>query len=136
MPLDPLGHASGDILLKELADQIRNSLRSVDLVGRFGGDEILILLPDAGFAEACKVAERLRTQVLQVGFQAAAGSIQMSLSLGIAEIELEKDHSLDNLIHRADNALYAAKRGGGNRAICLEFPSEGALISFREAISE
>ncbi len=113
---DTHGHATGDDVLKAVAATCRSSLRNIDVFGRIGGEEFLVILPEAGRDEALEIGERLRTAVAT---QAGAGGLPaVTVSVGIALLDSEKQHSdaaLDRLMARADAALYAAKSGGRDR---------------------
>lgn len=120
---DTYGHAVGDQILTEVATRCRNELRSVDLLGRYGGDEFIVLLPETDEEAAQHVAERLRRAVAHLAFSLAGAhscqtqqeSLHITISLGIAVLEDEQNNDLDALINRADEALYHAKRAGGNQ---------------------
>jgi diguanylate cyclase (GGDEF)-like protein len=110
---DTHGHVEGDAVLVGLAGVLESSLRfGVDLAFRLGGDEFAVLLIDSDLAAAHAVAERIRSSVQ------ALGEPGRSLSLGIAA--LEQGDSSEDLLRRADNALYHSKRSGGNRVTSLE----------------
>jgi two-component system cell cycle response regulator len=104
---DAHGHAVGDEALVAAADALRRALRAEDVLGRIGGEEFLALLPDTDDDAAARAAERLRAAV-----EAAAGPVPLSASVGYAVLEGEE--APDDLVRRADGALYAAKRAGRN----------------------
>jgi diguanylate cyclase (GGDEF)-like protein/PAS domain S-box-containing protein len=113
---DTLGHLAGDAALKALAEIMRASMRRYDWAGRWGGDEFLLVLPGAELNEARNVAERLRQRFKQnkVELEDQSELIELHVSLGVAcqaQVDAGKD-SLENLIARADQALYQAKEGG------------------------
>jgi diguanylate cyclase (GGDEF)-like protein/PAS domain S-box-containing protein len=111
---DTLGHASGDLLLQQVARRLKQCVRKSDTVGRFGGDEFLVLLNSTELPEhALLVAEKIRCSLGQP-FDLAGHRLSVSPSIGIA---IYPDHGDDHeqLIRRADEAMYGAKRGGGNR---------------------
>lgn len=110
---DNYGHSVGDEALREVAGVLKASLRNIDMVFRYGGEEFLVLLSNTSSEVAAMVGERLRQAVhnLQVVFQGQA--LQMSISLGCAT--LQAGESVDGLQQRADQALYQAKRNGRNR---------------------
>lgn len=115
---DTFGHAIGDQVLLALAGRLRASLREVDVLGRYGGEEFAILLPETDLFTASGVAERLRNYVtepmpLQLPHQAGA-PLAITASFGIAN-SVTTTHDLSGLLERADMALYAAKRNGRNR---------------------
>src|SRR4030095_5379893 len=108
---DRAGHETGDIALCMLADTLRGGLRAVDTAARFGGDEFVIILPQANTAGAMIVAERLRSRVAQME---VPGFGQMTASFGIATFPNHAS-SRDALLLGADRALYDAKSKGRNR---------------------
>lgn len=110
---DTLGHAAGDHLLKSVATAVRSSLRSQDIVARWGGDEIVILLPEAGVDDAAKVAGKLRAAVEALSVEHGGRRISSTLSLGVAGHP--RGAGLGETIARADAALYRAKEEGRNR---------------------
>jgi two-component system cell cycle response regulator len=115
---DNHGHDVGDRVLQELANRLRSCVRSVDLICRMGGEEFVVVLPDAGMEVALKVAERIRRVVGAKPFCAGARSatLHVTVSLGVALIESPKD-TMEEIVKRADDALYRAKREGRNRVI-------------------
>ena len=104
---DQLGHAAGDAVLQEVAYTMRAALRAGDSIYRFGGEEILVILPGAGQVEALEIAERLRHTVRE---RRPVG-VEVTVSIGVAVAEPDLVDS-DDLVARADAALYAAKAGG------------------------
>lgn len=113
---DAHGHEAGDAVLVELVQRVRNVLRSHDVIGRMGGEEFLVLLPNAGEHTAREVAERLLTAMRVAPISHNGISVAMTLSVGVASLT-EHDGNLDDLIRRADAALYAAKDSGRDRAL-------------------
>lgn len=117
---DTYGHVQGDVLLKMLADLLRENVRSVDIVGRFGGEEFIVVMPETPAIEAHQTAERLRTAVEQTVFPGFADDPELivfkTISLGVATFpeDTEDTHALVTL---ADNALYRAKNSGKNRTV-------------------
>ncbi|GAP18808.1 GGDEF domain-containing protein [Levilinea saccharolytica] len=109
---DTYGHSVGDKALAELAARCHSVLRKVDILGRYGGDEFAILLPETSSAGACVVAERMRQAVSQP-MQIADQTLTVTISIGIAELDL-KNGDLETLLQHADRALYAAKDAGRN----------------------
>lgn len=114
---DRLGHASGDRLLRAVAEEVRRALRPTDLLGRWGGEEFVVLLPETPLSRAADVAERLR--YLISGLPAEGGPV--TASFGVAA--LSPTDNLGALVKRADAALYEAKRLGRNRVVVFR---EGA----------
>ena len=115
---DTYGHDAGDEVLKELARRIKANIRNIDLACRTGGEEFVIALPETDAEVAYKVAERLRRAVGGKPFNAGpeAGNLTVTVSIGVAELENAAE-SLDDIVKRADEALYRAKREGRNRVI-------------------
>ncbi|MFC3532757.1 EAL domain-containing protein [Vogesella facilis] len=110
---DSLGHATGDALLKAVAQRTRGELRDMDTVGRTGGDEFVIILPElADSAQAASVAERI-LEALQAPFSLDGHQLVVSASIGIA-ISPDDGHSAELLLKNADMAMYDAKAGGRN----------------------
>ncbi|MGP0173509.1 GGDEF domain-containing protein [Pseudomonas sp. NCHU5208] len=110
---DTHGHAQGDEVLKAVAQTLKQQLRNVDMVFRYGGEEFLIILSNTGREAAAQVGERLRFAVLELQCLNAGQPIEVSISLGCAS--LLPGESSESLLRRADNALYIAKREGRNR---------------------
>jgi len=111
---DTYGHLAGDKTLRKVADVLKNSIRTYDIAGRYGGEEFLIILPDTDFRETRIFAERIgkniKTQtVVEPGIAQA-----VTVSLGIASMT-DTDISIDNMIKRADDGLYKAKDSGRDR---------------------
>ncbi len=109
---DEQGHLAGDELLRRIAVAIQECTRAIDVVGRFGGDEFVALLPDTDTEQALVVAERLVRTVHQVGTEAdPRRPVTASLGLAIAQPE----DSLTMLLSAADEGAYRAKQAGGDR---------------------
>ena len=112
---DTHGHMAGDQVLIGMASLCKKSLRSIDILARVGGEEFMILLPETDSVEALVIAERLRQDVQNTSFDTHQGSISLTISLGIADLD-DSCKSLEELADRADCALYASKYGGRNRS--------------------
>ncbi|HKX44014.1 MAG TPA: GGDEF domain-containing protein [Burkholderiaceae bacterium] len=119
---DTHGHLCGDELLRVVAKVIGGSLRHVDLLARFGGEEFIVFLPHTDNFGALDVAERIRSRVQATQITWQGRQIAMTVSIGVAPIRRELP-SLDWMIHEADTALYAAKTAGRNCVRTLEFSS-------------
>ena len=113
---DSYGHAIGDLVLVRLAEICRSTLRTADLCGRFGGEEFVIILPDTPLETACIAAERLRHKLEKEIVDTPAGSVQFTVSIGVASAEANHS-SIDDVIRMADVYMYAAKNSGRNRAV-------------------
>jgi diguanylate cyclase (GGDEF)-like protein len=112
---DSLGHAAGDVVLAEVAGRMRGASRSYDVIGRYGGEEFLIILPGCDEANALRQAERIRTVLTDQAVALPQGSVSVTLSLGVAAREKGGIGDVQSLIRAADAALYRAKSGGRNR---------------------
>lgn len=112
---DTYGHESGSNLIKLIGDTIKKTLRDYDIVGRFGGDEFMVLLPNTMPDQAMATAERIRKAVYSAELIVPDGSVSVSTSIGIA---LYPDHGAEaeELINKADRALYVSKNKGKNRS--------------------
>lgn len=115
---DTYGHDAGDDVLREFAVRMRKSIRGIDLACRYGGEEFVIVMPETDMSVAATVAERLRRRIATEAFPIDKGnkSIEVTISIGLAAIENANDTSA-NLLKRADQALYRAKRDGRNRVV-------------------
>ncbi|HMA00409.1 MAG TPA: DUF484 family protein [Steroidobacteraceae bacterium] len=118
---DGYGHLAGDNALKEVAQRVDTQIRSMDTAARFGGDELAILLPEAGGAEAATLAERIREVIAAVPFALTADTLRtLTVSVGVASVapgrhETDLKAVADRLLADADAALYRAKAMGRNR---------------------
>ncbi len=113
---DTLGHLAGDQALRMLAETCRKTIRQADTLGRYGGEEFLVLLPNTDLENAVAQAERLRCQVESLPIPTERGTIKITISLGVAGYR--PGDTLDSLIRRADDAMYHAKNNGRNRVDC------------------
>jgi diguanylate cyclase (GGDEF)-like protein len=111
---DEFGHLVGDQVLQEFAARCKNSVREVDLVGRYGGEELIILLPETDRKTAIQVAERLRDSIASIPIQVFDKEIFLTVSIGVASQD-ENTTDLETLIARADQAMYIAKHRGRNQ---------------------
>ncbi|HEY9078251.1 MAG TPA: histidine kinase N-terminal 7TM domain-containing protein [Anaerolineaceae bacterium] len=112
---DTYGHPLGDIVLREIGRVIIQNLRTVDIAGRYGGEEIVILLPSTRMIEAGIAAERIRKEVEKILIPVTNGFIQVTISIGVTELNPAGDDSLERMVQRADQALYHAKNSGKNQ---------------------
>jgi diguanylate cyclase (GGDEF)-like protein len=111
---DTYGHPVGDQVLREFAYRCKASVRDIDLIGRYGGEELIILLPETDWETAMQVAERLRATVAAEPIRTADMDIAVTVSIGVATKD-ENTTQLETLIARADQAMYIAKHKGRNR---------------------
>ncbi|HEB57822.1 MAG TPA: diguanylate cyclase [Gammaproteobacteria bacterium] len=110
---DRHGHLVGDNVLREVAGRIRGATRDLDLVGRYGGEEFMILLPATSLETAVRIADRVREAVAATPLHTREANVPMTISIGVTQ-STPVDTS-DTLIGRADYALYQAKEAGRNR---------------------
>lgn len=118
---DTYGHLGGDAVLREAARRIQAVLRSQDAVGRYGGEEILIVLPEVPGGQAVLVAERIRQLVAEEPVKCDVGTIPVTISLGVAAADNANNIVEQSLIQAADEALYRAKREGRNRVAFAKY---------------
>ena len=115
---DANGHLAGDEVLRTVTDAAMQTLRAIDTLARYGGDEFVLVLPNTGVSDAARAAERVRERVLQAlasRFEAGGLESRVTLSLGAIAFEDARDLSVEEIIERADGRLYRAKRDGKNR---------------------
>jgi diguanylate cyclase (GGDEF)-like protein/PAS domain S-box-containing protein len=116
---DNFGHDTGDRVLQNVSALIKESLRNTDLIGRYGGDEFLLILPETSMEGAKEIADRIRLAVKEFELQMEGNKpIRTTVSLGVAEFNADKE-DINGLIKRADNALYMAKGRGRNRVYII-----------------
>jgi diguanylate cyclase (GGDEF)-like protein/PAS domain S-box-containing protein len=112
---DQHGHLTGDIALREIAKRIRESVRDYDSVGRYGGDEFLVVLPGCDRVSAEKMAERLRRSFSQRPIKTKDQAFNITLSLGVTYVETQDKRDADFIVQTADEALFRAKKRGRNQ---------------------
>jgi two-component system cell cycle response regulator len=110
---DTFGHLSGDAVLRECMHRVKLAIREYDSVGRFGGEEFIVILPGANDADAFSVAERIRLRINEKNTDVDGISISFTVSQGLATCN--GDTTVDEMIAMADQALYRAKENGRNR---------------------
>lgn len=113
---DSHGHAAGDMAIQKVVGVLKQLLRGEDLVGRLGGEEFGVLLPETDSARAVIVAERIREQIAALHIVSGESRISLTVSIGVTEYQ-RFDTGIDGLLLRADLALYSAKHGGRNRTV-------------------
>lgn len=117
---DTHGHQAGDRVLQQMADILRRSARDIDRIGRYGGEEFMVLLPGTGIEDGATFVERVRKEVAGYRFLIGGGpdrAIEMTTSAGVASYPHELVHSPETLVRLADEALYAAKQSGRDRVV-------------------
>lgn len=115
---DTYGHQMGDEVLKATAQQIVGQIRKTDSIGRYGGEEFLIVLPNTTVVEAAQVSEKIRVAVFEstVGKQ----NLGITISLGVCDTQIDTPKSHDELLYNVDTALYQAKNSGKNRTVIYQ----------------
>ncbi|HSM26366.1 MAG TPA: diguanylate cyclase [Anaerolineaceae bacterium] len=114
---DVYGHMIGDQVLQQIANRCRSVLRSSDIIGRYGGEEFVILLPETNVQLAQRIANRIRLLVLDRPIMTDRGEISVTVSMGISSMEGECDSKLEWVVDQADQALLQAKETGRNKVI-------------------
>lgn len=112
---DSYGHSTGDFALQRVAAVLKSELNDSEFIGRLGGEEFAILLPDANATSAMRFAEHLRKSVAELVLKTSGGTIAVTVSIGVATFDAEETAA--NLLERADAATYRAKAAGRNRTI-------------------
>jgi len=116
---DTYGHQAGDTVLRGVAGVLTQALRKVDILARYGGEEIVAVLPETGIERGAQVAERLRASVAEAKFEHPGidQALAVTISVGVASIPDETIGSDDDLLRVADAALYRAKDSGRDRVV-------------------
>lgn len=112
---DRYGHQAGDLALKTVAKILKENVREIDIVGRYGGEEIVLGLIGANLGDSKKISEHLRKKIADAPIKFRDQIISVTASFGVAT--LSADLNLDELIKRADEALYRAKETGRNKVV-------------------
>jgi diguanylate cyclase (GGDEF)-like protein len=119
---DTYGHLAGDAILTQLAIIFQETLRNVDMAGRYGGEEFLVILAETSGEKAQQTGERIRQVVERHAFTYDDLTLQITISIGVARI-LKEEKNENSLISRADQALYKAKKNGRNRVVYMASPA-------------
>ncbi|MBI3569708.1 MAG: GGDEF domain-containing protein [Gammaproteobacteria bacterium] len=112
---DTYGHEAGDRVLKNVAEILSDALRMPDKVGRYSGEEFLIVLPHTSLVQGKKIVERIRASVSKKIFDQGAKKARVTISVGV--IQFQPGEDLEQLMSQADKALYDAKKGGRNKVV-------------------
>jgi diguanylate cyclase (GGDEF)-like protein/PAS domain S-box-containing protein len=123
---DASGHLVGDRILRTMTACPKTHLRPYDRIGRYGGDEVLLVLPHCSLTKAASIAERLRSACAKTVLRVRGGTVRFTLSLGCSSSGSFANPSVDKLIRAADRALYEAKKGGRDRVAVAFRPRRGA----------
>ncbi len=125
---DTYGHHAGDIVLRGVANALRANLRGSDALGRYGGEEFLVILPETGADDAANLAEKLRQVVLRERFEVAPGtSVSVTVSIGVSGGTGRALH-VDTLVRDADAAMFSAKSLGRNQVYVFAEPNEDSRV--------
>jgi two-component system cell cycle response regulator len=114
---DTYGHPTGDVVLYETARILKETAREIDMVGRYGGEEFIAILPNTDEEEAARFAERVRTAVEAHLYRDEQNELHMTCSSGVASFPAEGVAAPEELLKNADEALYVAKESGRNRVV-------------------
>lgn len=117
---DNHGHLIGDRVIIEVVSRITKQLRPYDKIGRYGGDELLLVLPGLARAHAHSIAERIRTSICDEKIQTESGALELSVSLGVSVFDYTSRPSTKRIIEESDYALYMAKKRGRNNTVVSE----------------
>ncbi|HKL49067.1 MAG TPA: GGDEF domain-containing protein [Desulfuromonadales bacterium] len=128
---DTFGHCAGDFVLKEVSRRLQKAVRQYDILGRYGGEEFLILLPESDLSNGLKAAEKVRQAIANRPFDIDGKQHPLTVSIGVTLADQgEKD--LDETLNRADKALYQAKHAGRNRVSWVENAAAVQQSLFKE----
>lgn len=116
---DTYGHTVGDKVLRNLARTLGECLREIDILGRYGGEEFIVLVPETGRESATSLAERLRKTIAEAPMSTDGDELRITISLGVATLIPDETTSFEELAEKADRALYQAKRTGRNRVVVV-----------------
>lgn len=122
---DTFGHASGDMVLREFAGMITQTIRKTDVAGRVGGEEFALLLPETTLDDAMLLAQRILRKVRENTVKTDAGDVKYTTSIGLAKLWQDDTHA-DQLLARADAALYRAKKNGRDRVVAQQ--ADGDMV--------
>ncbi|UCC48354.1 MAG: diguanylate cyclase [Gemmatimonadota bacterium] len=125
---DTHGHTTGDAALRSIGEVLQRSLRTADFVGRYGGDEFLLVLPETSANGTFQLAERIRNGISRREFDLRAGTMRLTVSGGVVGYPEAGVVTAEDLIDRADQALYRAKAAGRNRVFCYQPETHGMHV--------
>jgi diguanylate cyclase (GGDEF)-like protein len=117
---DTYGHGAGDATLRALGGALRQSLRTTDAIGRLGGEEFAVLLPETDLPGAAELGERLRSQIANLAVPYGEHSLSVTVSIGVTSLPREVA-TVEQALRAADSFMYRAKAGGRNRVVSGEY---------------
>ena len=123
---DSHGHFIGDEVLIEVVSRLKKCIRAYDKLGRYGGDELILVLPNCGLSHVKNIAERLRLSVCEKKISTKKGLLDITISLGGISSDMSLEASADELIQASDRALYSAKKRGRNKAVIIDHLEAGS----------
>jgi len=112
---DTLGHPAGDAVLAEVARRLKSDLRLYDVAGRYGGEEFILVLPGCDLQITARRADEIRRLVARGPIVTPAGSVSVTVSMGVTATGSDSDSTIESVLQGADAALYRAKKAGRNR---------------------
>lgn len=121
---DTYGHDTGDMALQQVAATLKSSLREIDILGRIGGEEFAVLLPNTSLHDAVLLAERVQQVMAGTPIETLRSPLFITISIGVA-IATDEISRIDDLLRTADTFMYQAKSDGGNRVVSLKYISGG-----------
>lgn len=132
---DTYGHLGGDVILRQLADILKTTIYQQDLAARYGGEEFVILMPNTPCDKAAAAGERIRSIIKKTQWRISAENFSLSVSMGLDTIDVHSPAEADELIQRADAALYVAKEQGRDRLVRwdhIDITKEDLLLNYEE----
>lgn len=114
---DTYGHAKGDEALEQMMRATQTQIRSVDILGRYGGEEFTLALPQTNLDNALQVAKRISVSIKSIQFKYKRQTFNVTISIGVAERNLSKKETFAQVLNKADQALYKAKESGRNKVL-------------------
>lgn len=123
---DSHGHFIGDEVLIEVVARLKKCIRGYDKLGRYGGDELILVLPNCGLIHVKNIAERLRLSACEKKISTKKGLLDITISVGGISSDVSLEASADELIQASDRALYSAKKRGRNKAVIIEHLEAGS----------
>lgn len=115
---DTYGHATGDKVIVKSSKIIKESIRSSDIAARYGGEEFIILIPQINAEETLSLANRILKDIEKATVETDSGErVNFTVSIGVAHLQAQKDDNIEQIIHRADKALYMAKANNKNQVV-------------------